>query len=63
MKICNEFHPEVCFDDERGSCPVCEQIQELEMALAKHEEDVGALSARVEELLDEREGYRSELRL
>lgn len=63
MKICSEFHPEVCFDDERGGCPVCECIKERDSALAERDETAESLSARIEELLDERDALRTELRL
>lgn len=61
MNTCEEFHYLIFFTG--ASCPLCELMQERDSVLAERDEKVAELSARIEELLDERDALRTELRL
>lgn len=63
MNICQEFHQAIAFEGQFGGCPLCEMIRERDAALAEHEVSIEILSARIEELLDERDALRTELKI
>lgn len=54
-------HTEIRFASDK--CPVCVAIEAHDLALGQMEYEKTQLQGRIEELLEEREGYRSELRL
>ena len=42
MDICSEKHDEICYE-QKGSCPICAIIEDLEGDIANLQESVDAL--------------------